>query len=248
MSTSKSFSILQTFLVISNRPFSPPYSSTFGVLRVASSPSFVYLVSQCFSPRVARISAWRICVMNWMKYQPWRVMTSPVLGLLSVDFSESKACSVSRLASYAVTMISYEISSEHSMTNMPVLFSLYVRAFCFSVRTTFLPSALMSKYFVALLARFLNALTGLDCPCCGRTPAGSLSAAPCSGPRPSTSWNHSRRMLLLPRGGMTVDGVDGHLIGLGAVDRLAIGLLEAELRIPDGVSMSVVDLADSLFG
>ena len=55
-------------------------------------------------------------------------------------------------------------------------------------------------------------------------------------------------MLLLPRGGMTVDGVDGHLIGLGAVDRLAIGLLEAELRIPDGVSMSVVDLADSLFG
>lgn len=47
-STSNSFRIRLTFLVISEIPLSPPYSSTFIVLSVARSPSSVYLESLSF--------------------------------------------------------------------------------------------------------------------------------------------------------------------------------------------------------
>ena len=127
------------------------------VLRVARSPSSVHSVSLSFSLRVARISARRIYAMNWMKFLPWGVTEFPVLNRWSADFLVSNACTVNHLPSYIAIMSPLDMFWKRSITNIPVMLSLYKRAFFLSIRTAFLLSALISKYFVALPARY--------CPC-----------------------------------------------------------------------------------
>lgn len=50
-------------------------------------------------PQVVRISARRVCAMNRIKHLPWSAVGPPIRSLRSDDFSVSKSCSASLLAS-----------------------------------------------------------------------------------------------------------------------------------------------------
>gem|GEM_PF-6725820 len=88
------------------------------------------------------------------------VCLSGVRYLLSSDLLKSKACLVSLLVSYAVITVGQSRFEEESMTNTPARFSAKEMEFCFSLTTTFLPSACTSKCLIALPAIFMNLAIG----------------------------------------------------------------------------------------